>query len=181
MVPFILVGRSKLPPEPAPSALEQYDPIRQLWIETDTGEPLVNRLRSQARASQYGETTITETREGADQAETTLQASPYGETIMTKTHEGVDQTEASSWRASSYGETIQTATREGIDQPEGSLDASTYGETIETRTAEGMDQTEISSSMIFGSGSAQLRRQESALNPEAVNSPSPLYAPHPHF
>jgi len=63
MTPFILEGRKKLPPEPAPSANEQFDQVRQIWIDRKTGEPLVARLLSGKRASQYGETSITESGE----------------------------------------------------------------------------------------------------------------------
>ncbi len=134
MTLFVLVGRTKLTPEPAPSVAEFYDPVRQLWIHRESGEPLVNHFQKDLTASQYGETSLTDTREGADQTESALQASSYGETTITKTREGADQTEASSWQASQYGETMKTSTQEGIDQPERSLDASSYGETIETRT-----------------------------------------------
>jgi len=145
MTPFILEGRKKLPPEPAASSEEEYDQLRQLWVDRKSGEPLVSRIRRAMKASQYGETSLTETREGADQADSAFQASSYGETIMTKTREGADMTEPSAWDASSYGETSHTATREGADQPDRSIGASPYGETIETRTREGADQTEISS------------------------------------
>ena len=50
-------------------------------------------MRTHAQ-SQFGETTLTETREGVDQPEgSTIQASQLGETTLTKTHEGADQTE----------------------------------------------------------------------------------------
>ena len=68
MSPFILEGRKKLPPEAAASSEEQYDQHRQLWADRRTREPLVSRLHRGVEASQYGETSLTETREGADQA-----------------------------------------------------------------------------------------------------------------
>ena len=180
MTLFVLVGRTKLTPEPAPSVAEFYDPVRQLWIHRESGEPLVNHFQKDLTASQYGETSLTDTREGADQTESALQASSYGETTITKTREGADQTEASSWQASQYGETMKTSTQEGIDQPERSLDASSYGETIETRTREGTDQTEITSAE--GPHSSRGERETVASGPNIAQLISlPSYAPNPHF
>jgi hypothetical protein len=173
MTPFILSARKKLPPEGPPSENEEYDRVRQLWIDRGSKEPLVSRLHKNAVASQYGETSITETREGADQTEGTLQASPYGETTITKTHEGADQTEATSWTASTHGETCVTFTREGTDQSERSIDASSYGETMETRTREGADQTESASHVPMHSTPGP--------DPKQLDSRSATHAPHPHF
>lgn len=142
MTPFVLLGRKKLPPESAPSSENEYDGNRQLWIDTSSGQPLVSRMLAHAQPTQFGETTITETREGVDQSEgTSLQASQFGETVLTKTHEGVDQSEG-VFRASQFGETTHTATREGADQTESVFQASDFGETTNTRTREGTDQTE---------------------------------------
>lgn len=157
MIPFILAGRRKLPPDAAPSPSELYDPVRQLWIDSQSDEPLVSRLQQSTPASQYGETSITETREGADQSEGTLQASPYGETSITKTQEGADQTELSSILASAYGETISTRTREGTDQSE--------------------ITSEVSADMRVGThamnaGAPDLKRFDSRI---------PTHAPHSHF
>jgi hypothetical protein len=66
VTPYILRGRKKLPPESAPSPEHVYDNERQLWINKKSGEPLVTSMRSQVKTTQFGETTITETREGAD-------------------------------------------------------------------------------------------------------------------
>jgi len=119
MTPFILKGRRKLPPESAPSSEELYDEHRQLWIDKDSGEPLVSCLRTQAQSSQFGETQITETREGVDQSEiAAFRASHFGETTITKTTEGIDHSEIVALSASRFGETIVTATREGHDQRE---------------------------------------------------------------
>lgn len=118
---FILETRKKLPPEPAASSEEKYDRQRQIWIDRKSQEPLVCRIHSGIKASNYGET------------------------LLTKTLEGADTTETSAWDVSSYAETIKTATREGADQPDRAIIASSYGETVETRTREGADQTEISS------------------------------------
>lgn len=179
MSPFILEGRKKLPPEPAASSEEEYDQYRQLWIDRQTQEPLVSRLHREIEASQYGETSLTETREGADQADSALQASSYGETTVTKTREGADMTETSAWDASSYGETIKTATREGADQPDRAMSASSYGETIETRTREGADQTEVSAVTDSGPFAAALP----GVGPNAAQLLSGRMpdAPHPHF
>lgn len=145
MTPFVLLGRKRLPPEAAPSPEEIYDDNRQLWVEKASGMPLVLRMQGHARCSQYGETTITETREGADQSEgIALISSRYVETTHTATREGIDQTEGTVFHASPYGETTMTKTREGADQTEGipGIRASQYGETVQTRTREGVDQTE---------------------------------------
>lgn len=125
MTPFVLLGRKKLPPETKPSPEEVYDDDRQLWVDKSSGVPLVLRMQGHERASSYGETTMTETREGVDQSEGAaihvFDASPFGETTITKTQEGADQAEGgTSLEASSYGETVQTRTREGVDQPESS-------------------------------------------------------------
>jgi hypothetical protein len=181
MTPFVLTGRSKLAPEPAPSDGEYYDPVLQLWIHRESGEPLVSHFRKDLAASQYGETSLTDTREGADQSESAIHASNYGETTLTKTHEGTDQTEATSWQASQYGETMKTTTREGIDQPERSLDASSYGETTATRTREGADQTEMSSGETSDMSMAQGKIIASTPNTAQLNSLPSSYAPYPHF
>ena len=121
MTPYILQGRKKLPPENAPEPEHVYDTVRQLWIDRDSGTPLVSLMRAHAEPTKFGETTITETREGADRTESAVQASDFGETFQTRTPEGVDQTEGNTLlRASSLGETTLTKTREGVDHSEGS-------------------------------------------------------------
>jgi hypothetical protein len=145
MTPFVLLGRKKLPPENAPSPEHIYDGDRQLWIDKTSGTPLVLCMHAYTQPSPYGETTMTETREGVDQTEgVTLRASQFGETTLTRTREGADQSEgAVLLRASQFGETINTRTREGVDQAEGTtLQASQFGETTLTDTREGADQTE---------------------------------------
>ena len=143
MMPFILLGRKKLPPETPPSDDHTYDSDRQLWIDKASGQPLVCRMRGHAQPTQFGETTMTETREGADRTEGIgFQATQYGETSITATREGADQTEGAI-RASQIGETTLTRTREGVDQTEGVVfHASQLGETTLTKTREGADQTE---------------------------------------
>ena len=123
MTPFILRGRKQLPVEAAPDAQHVYDTGLQVWIETRENLPLVECLRKHnAEPTQFGETTFTETREGADRTEgaSSIQASEFGETIQTRTREGVDQTESADLQASQLGETTFTKTREGADQSEGS-------------------------------------------------------------
>jgi hypothetical protein len=119
LTPYILLGRKKLPPESAPSPEDIYDQQRQVWIDKNSGMPLVSCMRTHAQPTQFGETTLTETREGVDQPEGAVHASQFGETINTRTHEGVDQTEGNALQASQLGETTLTKTREGADQSEG--------------------------------------------------------------
>ena len=118
MTPFILQGATRIPPEQAPSANHVYDPQLQVWTDRRTGIPVV--ISSvHVNASRFGETTITETQEGADQPEIhSLRASNFGETTVTKTAEGVDQSEVTSLSPTRYGETTMTATVEGADRPE---------------------------------------------------------------
>ena len=132
-IPFVLLGRKKLPPEEPPSPQDVYDEKLQLWVDKVSGEPLVLRMQNHAEHSRYGETTMTETREGVDQAEgVSITASPFGETTHTATKAGTDQSEGGYFQASKFGETTMTKTREGADQAEGAagLLASQYGETI---------------------------------------------------
>jgi hypothetical protein len=114
MTPYILLGRKKLQPESEPSPEHVYDEDRQLWIDKNSGAPLVSCMRAQA--SQFGETTMTETREGADRTEGAVHASEFGETLQTRTLNGMDQTDI--LQASQLGETTMTRSREGADQPE---------------------------------------------------------------
>jgi len=176
MSAFILAGRKKLLPEPVPSPSEHYDPMMQLWIDSASGTPLIETFGDSPSASKYGETTMTETREGADQSESTIHASSYGETTITKTREGADQSEATVLGASQYGETSHTATREGADQAVRILGASSYGETTYTRTREGADQTEIT----MGTGGLY-QGQTSSDSLSSNKTPSSAYAPDPHF
>lgn len=111
--PFVLRTRVVLPPDPSPSGEHCYDYVRQIWINVTSGMPVVTENNTQ-QASKFGETSITETREGADQSEvSTINASRFGETSMTKTSEGHDQGE--SILASKFGETSITRAPEGHD------------------------------------------------------------------
>ena len=142
--PFVLRNKQLLPAETAPKPWEVYDPERQLWVDAQSGEPLVGRGGFQdakdLRGSEFGETTLTKTAEGADQE---ISASKFGETSLSRTAEGTDQTESISGalRASAFGETTLIKTREGTDETEG-LRHSRFGETSLTETGEGADQTD---------------------------------------
>ena len=115
MTPYILLGRKKLPLERSPAPEHVYDDTGSSGL-TELGMPLVSCMRTHAQP-QFGETTLTETREGVDQTEgTALQASEFGETIQTRTREGIDQPEGTALQASQLGETTLTKTQEGADQ-----------------------------------------------------------------
>lgn len=143
-VPFVLRDRRRLPPDAGPSHQHTYDDRLQLWIDNESGLPAVLCTQGQEQQSNFGETTLTETREGADQTEISdLQASRFGETTMSKTMEGTDQAENPLGLGTQFGETTLTATAEGADQSESvDLDASSFGETTLTCTVEGVDQLE---------------------------------------
>lgn len=119
MTPYILLGRKKIPPETPPAPEHVYDEDRQLWMDRSSGAPVVSSTRTRAQPTQFGETTLTCTVEGADRTEIAAQASQFGETVHTRTREGVDQTEGNVLQASRIGETTLTKTREGTDQTEG--------------------------------------------------------------
>ena len=117
MTPFILKGATKVPPETAPSPEHVYDSQRQLWIDNQTGVPLVVASVG-ADASRFGETELTDTREGADRADTdSVLTSRFGETTLTKTTEGTDH-EVAALVSSRFGETTITRSVEGTDNPE---------------------------------------------------------------
>ena len=115
MTPFILKGTTKIPPETVPRSEHIYDPQQQLWIDSQTGVPLVLSSAA-ANTTRFGETTITETREGIDQTEThSIHASRFGETTITKTQEGVDQSEITALVPPQLGETTVTVSVEDMD------------------------------------------------------------------
>lgn len=178
MTPFVLKGRWQLPPESGPSNDEIYDRHRQLWIDRESGEPLVRRMQNLVEPSQLGETTITETREGADQSEVAgFTASQFGETTVTKTREGADQFEISVLVSSQFGETTVTATLEGADQSEVTLlHPSEFGETTITRTREGHDQSEVTGSSASLGAVPDQEGQSRDITVLAVP-----YAPYSHF
>ena len=70
MKPFILKAAKKIPSEKSPTSGCIYDPEQQLWIEHETGIPLV-LSNFPNTSTRFGETLFTETREGADQSEIT--------------------------------------------------------------------------------------------------------------
>lgn len=111
-VPFVARQRTPLPVCAGAAPEHRYDPVQQLWVSLDSGEPLVLRrvrdVHSRLAASEFGETTLTRTVEGVDQSEgridqdrdarpatrlPSLFASQFGETTLTETGEGVDQSE----------------------------------------------------------------------------------------
>jgi len=118
MTPFILKGAIKIPPETDTPSGHVYDRQRQIWVDSRSGVPVVASSPG-AHASRDGETTVTETREGADQTEVaSIHASRFGKNTMTKTMEGADQGEVTALAASRFGETTVTATPEGAGQSE---------------------------------------------------------------
>lgn len=113
--PLVLKGRFVLPPDSEPQPSEQYNPERQIWVDTATDRPLIETLRATGGPTPFGETVSTESREGADQSEiTALVTSQFGETMMTKSQEGHDQT-GESPMVSTMDETMNT---DGVDTTE---------------------------------------------------------------
>lgn len=141
---IVLMGRERVASDSSQNDNAAYDAELQLWVNRQTRVPIVladiGRRPTERCASQFGETTLKKTQEGADQSDM-LTSSQFGETSLTKTQEGADQSEALC--ASEFGETTLTRTQEGADQSE-VLCASQFGETTLTETREGADQSEIS-------------------------------------
>ena len=108
----IRLGESQPPLE----SEHEYDPVAGFWRD-EAGNPLVDALLASVDRYEVGPTTITETREQADQSERSSYLS--ASTTLTKTREGVDQTERSYEGDPS---TLLTFTREGIDKTEDSTD-----------------------------------------------------------
>ena len=147
MTPFILKGCKKLAPEREPSDEQIYDQRLQVWINRSSGVPVVTEMQKHIQHSQFGETPITETREGADQPDISdLEASQFGETTITRADgEGADQPMLTDVLSSQFGETTETKASEGTDEPNLSdILSSSFGETTVTSTREGADQPEIS-------------------------------------
>lgn len=148
MTPYILDGRKRLPPESEPSPEQYYDVERQIWADRPSGRPVVELMASPCSQSQFGETMLTKTHEGADQSEVAaLEASQFGETTITETREGADQREIVGVVMSQFGETTMTKSVEGADHEVTGL--SQFGETTMTRTVEGADHEIIGQSQ-FG-------------------------------
>jgi len=116
-VPFVARQRTPLPATDSAGTTHHYHPLHQLWVSAKSGEPLVvGHVRSRhapLARSEFGETSLTRTSEGADQSEAhngqascadtsltdtrgKLLASQFGETLVTETSEGVDQSERTS-------------------------------------------------------------------------------------
>lgn len=90
--PVVLLGTLPQIPKAEPVTGTRYCHEQQLWIDAD-GVPIVMK-QANSKASDFGETTVTLTREGIDQTESEISlASDYGETTFTKTSEGHDATE----------------------------------------------------------------------------------------
>jgi hypothetical protein len=139
MIPFILKGAVKIPSDPGMDLENTYDRERQIWVDRKSGIPAVV-CGHPCEASRFGETPMSETREGTDQTEAaSIDASRFGETSLSRTREGADQSEVTTVSASRFGETSLTKTMEGIDQGETSLTASRFGETTITAAREGID------------------------------------------
>jgi hypothetical protein len=115
---FVLDGPKTVHPHRPLDADYNYDAEKQIWINPKSRQPLVTHLQAVGQ-SNVGETLITATREGTDQAEISgFGVSTFGETTMTKTHEGADQSEVIPDLASNFGETSIARTHEGADQSE---------------------------------------------------------------
>jgi hypothetical protein len=117
-----------------------------VWISKKSGLPII--LGMQREQSEFGETTITATVEGADQSEiSTLAASQFGETRVTRSEgEGTDQPAFATLSSSQFGESTKvTRTPEPLGDPN-FFDgfSSQFGETTLTKTQEGTDQPETS-------------------------------------
>jgi hypothetical protein len=116
-VPFVARQRTPLPASDSAGPTHHYHPLHQLWVSAESGEPLVvghvRSRRAPLASSEFGETSLTRTTEGADQSEGRigqvsssdtsltagrgkLLASQFGETLVTETSEGVDQSERTS-------------------------------------------------------------------------------------
>jgi hypothetical protein len=98
--PFVLRRPTPIPGDTLPSSNEFYDPHLQIWISRKHSRPLVSikSENSSSEPTEFGETVITETREGIDQMERIvgaddIRASDFGETVLTKTREVIDQSE----------------------------------------------------------------------------------------
>ena len=142
---LILKKREVIASVTKPGGEITYDNDLQIWVDSVNRSPIVlNHIQTNSRnklSSDFGETSLTRTSEGADQSEI-IGCSDFGETLITETREGADQSEIIG--CSDFGETTMTKTQEGSDQSE-LIGLSDFGETRLTSTSEGADQGEISS------------------------------------
>jgi hypothetical protein len=146
MTPFVLRDCKRLPAEPEPCSDQVFDRSLQVWISKQSGLPII--LGMQREQSEFGETLITATVEGADQSEiSTLVASQFGETTVTRSDgEGIDQPAFATLSSSQFGESTKiTRVPEAVGESN-LFDgfSSQFGETTLTKTQEGTDQPEMS-------------------------------------
>jgi hypothetical protein len=146
MTPFVLRDCKRLPAEPEPCSDHVFDRSLQVWISKQSGLPII--LGMQREQSEFGETLITATVEGADQSEiSTLVASQFGETTVTRSDgEGIDQPAFATLSSSQFGESTKiTRVPEAVGESN-LFDgfSSQFGETTLTKTQEGTDQPEMS-------------------------------------
>jgi hypothetical protein len=69
LTPYILLGRKELPREIVSEREQVYDELHQVWVDINSGEPLVSCMQNKVQPTPFGETMFTRTREGADQTE----------------------------------------------------------------------------------------------------------------
>jgi hypothetical protein len=118
-LPFVALHWTPLPPSAVPGPQQRYDGGRQLWVDVASGEPLVSRRIAQREstaiaASEFGETILTRTSEGADQSEGRVENVDGG----TPSSLAVRGPWPAGLAASEFGETLQTESGEGHDQSE---------------------------------------------------------------
>jgi hypothetical protein len=118
-IPFVARHRTALPPNAAPGPKQKYDGARQLWMDVASGKPLVTHHIAHRRGA-------------------AVAASEFGETILTRTSEGADQVEG---RGDGVDSQIASSHRRGFPSA-GALAVSEFGETLQTESGEGQDQSE---------------------------------------
>ncbi len=118
MIPFILKGATKLPEDSPPACEHVYDTNLQLWIDTQACVPLVSAVVSRAALELKADGPYRRSARKVQAKPPFMKASPFGETVITETIEGVDQAELTAFSASPFGETLHTATVESVDNPE---------------------------------------------------------------
>lgn len=93
MTPFLLKGAKVIPSKALPTEGCYYDPQKQIWTDSRTGNPRV-LSNIDNTTSDIGETLFSRTGESADQSESSfISASDIGETLLTQTFEAADQSE----------------------------------------------------------------------------------------
>lgn len=165
-LPFVLLDTVCVPDRIEPAGVT-YDQRRQLWVANDGVTPYVRMVLSAGLDSEFGETSITETREGTDQPDVAealalpAQVDGRGQESSARSVQGHTESLArlslqldsrsvdGRSLSSQYGETTRTGSQEGTDVHEGNL-ASDFGETTYTRTREGVDASESLRASDFG-------------------------------